>query len=276
MIIGAAKCATTSVYDLLRAHPGVFMSEPKEPHYFAIEDHEEFLSRRGWYESLFSGGGHAVAVGEASVSSTNPTRLEIAPPRIRELLPDCRLIYMVRHPIRRIESDWRMMRYERRASGSIKKALEESPALLDWGFYWRSLEAYRALFPDEQILVVFFEDFVRDPRQELRRICAHIGADPSFDFEAADPNRARLASKDLGHYGRVASILKDTLAVRALKPLLPAKAIQWAKRMLVRQETFEVEWEPSIRREVVELYAEDTAKLLEHCGKPTDFWVLDH
>jgi hypothetical protein len=272
IVIGAAKCATTSVCELLGDHPDVFMSDPKEPHYFQLPDSNAFEERRAWYESLFRGAEGAGAVGEGSVSCTHPTRLGIAPPRIRRLIPDCKLVYMVRHPIRRIESDWRMMRHEGRTSGSIRQAFDDDPALLAWGHYWNQLGAYRSLFRDEQILVVFFEDFVRSPREEMRRIYAHVGVDP--DHEASDAHRPRMASKDLYQFGRATARLRDSFVFRKLRPLLPRAAVELGKRLLGRPEHHEAAWDAATLRMVVELYREGTKLLLEYCGKPADFWEL--
>ena len=48
------------------------------------------------------------ARGEGSTSQTNPNRVSYAAQRLFDALPDCQLIYMVRHPLRRLESDWKL------------------------------------------------------------------------------------------------------------------------------------------------------------------------
>jgi len=273
IVIGAAKCATTSVCDILGGHPQVFMSDPKEPHYFAISDPQEFEARRPWYEALFAEAGSALAVGEGSVSCTSPRRIAIAAPRIHATVPECRLIYMVRHPIRRLESDWRMMRFEQRVSGSVNEVLREVPNLLNWGFYWKHLNVYRSLFADEQILIVFFEDFTRHPHRELERIYAHIGVDSSY--VAPDADRPRLGAGDFRRFGAAASALQRVPGLERVKHLVPRLAVEAAKRLFGRRETFEVKWDAATLRSVAEEYREDAAQLLAHCGKPPDYWVLD-
>lgn len=67
LVIGATQCGTTTMCDLLAAHPDVFMTSPKEPHFY-------------------------------SRLATFPQR------RDQKELPDARLIYMIRHPVRRLES----------------------------------------------------------------------------------------------------------------------------------------------------------------------------
>jgi len=274
VVIGAAKCATTSVCDLLGAHPDVFMCEPKEPHYFAIEDPDEFRAQRKWYESLFAGAGGAAAVGEGSVSFTHPDLYQIAGRRLRRLIPDCQLIYMVRHPIDAMESGWKMLRHERVVRGSINDVLHESPNLAEWGHYWTYLSFYRTLFSDEQILVVFFEDFVADPWCELTRIAVHIGVDPSYSPPDADKPRNSAAC-----YGRIGPVSLHTLAravdcvpaLEKLKGLVPRSL----RRTLTTQEKFEVEWDPDVRAQIAASFRPGAGKLLSYCGKPLDFWDLE-
>src|SRR6185369_2704392 len=76
VIIGAARCGTTSLYAYLREHPQVFMSPEKETDYFSLGDlppadvprnASAYRARtRDDYERFFRGAGDAIAVGEAS------------------------------------------------------------------------------------------------------------------------------------------------------------------------------------------------------------------
>ncbi len=104
LIIGQTKCATTTLWSLLGDHPQIFMCDPKEPHYFSVP--ERYAQGIQWYESLFEGAGDAIAIGEASASYAGARYGQVASERIFETLPNARLIYCVRHPLRRIESAW--------------------------------------------------------------------------------------------------------------------------------------------------------------------------
>ena len=132
IVIGAAKCGTTSICDLLSSHPDVFMSNPKEPCFFSHMN-EDFRTR-DWYESLFDAVSGESAVGEGSTAYTHPDVIDATSRQILEAIPDCRLIYMVRHPIRRLESDWRMRRHEGWTSESISEAvMQQGPSKLSRG-----------------------------------------------------------------------------------------------------------------------------------------------
>src|SRR5918992_1234170 len=104
LIIGAAKAGTTSLWAYLREHPQVFMAEPKELHFFVAASN--WKRGLGWYESHFDRAKGSVAVGEAcGAYSRFPTHRGV-PARIAGVVPDARLIYLVRHPIDRMVSNY--------------------------------------------------------------------------------------------------------------------------------------------------------------------------
>lgn len=268
VVIGAAKCGTTSLCDLLAQHPEVFFTRPKEPHYFSRT--AMFEQGREWYASLYRGADRRTARGEGSTSYTHPLRVDIVVPRLYAAVPDAQLIYMVRHPIRRIESDWKMRRHEGRAFPSINETIENDASLVMYGMYWRHLSAYRRLFRDPQILVVFFEDFVRDPVAEMAHVYAHIGVDPTFVPE--DAQRARNAAADRRTLNRVGAAVRRIPGFRVARRLAPRPVARAGRLLLTRGYNVDLAWDPSVMHAVSELYRDDAAHLLMHCGKPADYW----
>ncbi len=96
-IIGAPKCGTTALYAYLRDHPGVFMPEPKEPHYFCT-DFPNYRKVRSCaaYRELFQAAPPGVLLGEASVWYLFS---EVAVARILDDNPASRMIVMLRNPV---------------------------------------------------------------------------------------------------------------------------------------------------------------------------------
>lgn len=271
LVIGAAKCGTTTVCDLIGDHPDVFMTTPKEPHFFSRLTRYDEL--RTWYWSLFEDAESYEAAGEGSTSYTHPHRIDFVAPRIRDVLPECRLIYMVRHPIRRLESDWKMRLREERVSSSISEAVDRHASLITFGLYWKHLQTYRDQFPDEQLLVVFLEDFAADPERELSRIFNHIGVDPHSLPE--DPDRRRNAAAHYRERGRLASVLRQTPGFERLRRLLPEPVIGLAKSALTDEFDPSPAWEPDALESVRDYFREDSRNLLRYCGKALDYWKLD-
>lgn len=188
IIIGAMKCATSTLHDQLAAQPGVFMSEPKEPNYFS--DDEVYARGEGWYASLFARAPAGAVRGE---SSTHYTKLPTHPravERMRRLLPDVKLVYVMRDPIERLISqyihEWTM----RRTSAPIDRAVEELPILVDYGRYAMQLRPYLEAYGPERVLPVFFERLTARPQGELERVARFvgIGGPVRWDAEAARRN----------------------------------------------------------------------------------------
>lgn len=271
-VIGAAKCGTTSVCDLLAAHPDVFMSDPKEPHYYSRL--AMYHKRRPWYNSLFDGASGHAAVGEGSTSYSHPHRIEFVVPRLRKEHPDARFIYMVRHPIRRLESDWKMRLREDRAPESIAEAVDRNASLVTFGLYWKHLSLYRDAFSDDQLLVVFLEDLADQPHRELSKIYRHVGVDSNYVPE--DPDRERNAAKQYREYGVVASLLRRLPGLSAVKDRTPDWAVSLVRRGVTDRFRAAPDWEPSALELVRGYFSEDARELLKWCGKPLDFWTFEH
>src|SRR3954454_7151346 len=99
-IVGAMKSGTTTMARALSLHPRVFMSNPKELHYFVAG--RNWGRGLEWYEEQFAAANGAVAVGEASVTYTQTPVSPGVAERMARLVPDARIIYLVRHPVERM------------------------------------------------------------------------------------------------------------------------------------------------------------------------------
>ena len=269
-VIGAAKCGTSTICHILGQHPDVFMSDPKEPHFFGRDDP---VKTWDWYAHSFEGAGEAIAIGEGSTSYTHPNIIERVAREIWEYGPTSRLIYMVRHPIRRLESDWRMRTYEGWAGGSINEAVKTGGSLLSHGMYWRNLNFYRQLFEDEQILIIFLEDLASDPASTLRRCFEHLGVSPEAPIE--NRRMARNKSSELRQDGHVVRILKDSSLRNLLTRLVPPGVKQHLMALLTSKLDVTLNWDTEAKRIAVDSFREDAQKFLSFCDKSPAFWNLE-
>lgn len=217
VIIGAARCATTSLYAYLRQHPEVFMSPEKETDFFSLGDlppdevprnASAYRARtRDEYERLFAGAGAARAVGEAS-----PTYLFYprSAARMQQLIPDAKLICILRDPIARAYSHFalaRKMGFEPLADFEAALAAEDERwaddrsmrfTYMRASFYHDGLAAFRQRFPRERTLVLLFEDFAADPAGAMRTVHEFLGVDPRFAPDVAvRHNRSMLPRSPL-------------------------------------------------------------------------------
>lgn len=173
IIIGAMKSATTSLQEQLEQQPGIFMCDPKEPNFFS--DDRQYQKGINWYAGLFSGAAAGDLLGEAS---THYTKLPTYPQcitRMREHLPDLKLIYVMRHPVDRLVShyihEWSMGNI----SVPIDEALHNHPEMVAYSQYVMQLAPYFTTYGQAAVLPVFFDRLVKEPQAELERVCRFIG-----------------------------------------------------------------------------------------------------
>lgn len=109
VVIGAMKAGTVSLRHYLDEHPDVFLGRGGmfgEPNYFVAE--YNWSRGRAWYESLFADAdadaGQAGAIGECSPSYTMAPAFPGVPERMAAVIPDARLVYVVRDPVARMQS----------------------------------------------------------------------------------------------------------------------------------------------------------------------------
>jgi hypothetical protein len=186
LIIGAAKCGTTSLAAYLDAHPKVFMARPKELNFFS--SHWD----RGlqWYEHKFFDAPHGVAIGEASPQYTQDPFFTPVAERIASVLPDTRLIYMVRDPIAQMRSFHRHLVHKgKEPQASFKKAVRGQRLYLTTAAFGTQLAVYRRYFEADKILVLTAEQLLNDRHAAFRRVLEHIDVDPSIPSPAIDEIR---------------------------------------------------------------------------------------
>lgn len=174
IIIGAMKAGTSSLQYYLRQHPEVLMSAEKELNFFI----EARNWNRGvaWYASQF---GPGPVRGEASPNYSAARRFPGVPERMHSVVPDAKLIYLVRDPVERAISHW----VHNYSAGAEDRPFEE--AIRRWiyverSLYWKQMEAFLAHFPREQILVLESEHLRTARAVTLRRVFEFLGVDPDF------------------------------------------------------------------------------------------------
>ncbi len=188
IIIGAMKCATSTLHEQLALQPGLFMSRPKEPNFFSDDD--VYAKGWDWYRALFQGAEEQALCGESSTHYTKrPTYLRTVD-RMSRLLPRLKLIYIMRDPIDRLVSQYLHEYIRGNINVSIDEAIEQHPELIAYSLYSMQMEPYREAFGPENVLPVFFEHLVSQPQRTLERICRFIGYEgqPRWDFSMKAQN----------------------------------------------------------------------------------------
>jgi hypothetical protein len=186
LVIGAMKSGTSSFAHYLGMHPEVFMSENKEPAFFSRP--ERFALGLSWYGSLFEDAGAAVARGEASTGYTKYPAFSGTPERIAAAIPDVRLMYLVRHPIERIRSQYlhQVLRGQEKRT-LVQIFADNGDHYLDLSRYSLQLDQYLEFFDREQLLVLTSDQLRTDRVETMNRAYEFIGVHPglgsTFDEE---------------------------------------------------------------------------------------------
>ncbi len=194
--IGSLKAATSSVAQLLHEHPEICISVPKEIRYFNTYFRDQEYNKNSnksltWYHGHFK---HCAINSIKGEFSPNYLTDKDAPRRIFETFPEAKLILCIRNPVNRAYSDYQMLKhYTFRESLSFSQAIRKNPKYLENGSYAKHLERYLEYFDLKNIQVVKFEDFKKNPINEIQKLYHFLGAEPNYlpNLDAQKSNTAK-------------------------------------------------------------------------------------
>ncbi len=216
-IVGHAKCGTTALYEMLRSHPEIFMSELKEPWFFARDNPQPEGSgertvkvtgrHRGSLEeylALFEGARSDQLAGEGS---TSYLWSRSAAARIAQVQPQARIIAILREPASFLRSlHLQLLQRHVESEKDFRKAVElDEPRLqgrqIPPGAYWpgaliysdrvryaEQLRRYHSHFAPEQVLVLIYDDFRNDNEATVRKVLRFLEVDDTHPVQAVDVN----------------------------------------------------------------------------------------
>jgi Sulfotransferase family len=268
-VAGAPKAGTTALHAALARHPALYMSAVKEPKFFLTDGpppaqggpgdaktYREHVWRRADYEALFDGAPPGTLRGESTpfyLYSRDAQR------RIEALVPDARLIVVVRDPVERAHSNWTHL-----WSAGLDPiddfvqacAAEDQRIAAGWADFWhyrrlglygQQLQHLYSVFPREQVLVFRYRDLIDDPPGTLDRICAFLGVEPGRIGEVPRENVTAHPELTRRHQnlsrvvracsavatwlpGHPAKVMIDRLERRLQQNAAPRRPLTWAER----------------------------------------------
>ena len=313
IIIGAAKSGTSALHSYLQQHPQVYMSRAKETNFFAWLDTDEpafdviprnaQMDRReesrirynkskdrsvkSWaeYEDLFAAVHNEVAVGESSPFYLyNP---ECAG-RIRKHLPNARLIAVLRNPIDRAYSH--LLHYRR---DGIEKHETMDAALADedisvedvwWGmrhyvragFYSKQVQRYYDQFPEDQLLVLLYDDLKKDTAGTIRQIFGHIGVDTTFQPETSARHNVSGIPKNrylhelLSRPNQLKQVLKKVLPDGLRTAIAGSEFVSRLRMSNLKRDSLPQE----TRVRLKEVYVDDILELQDILHRDLSVWLI--
>lgn len=269
IIIGAMKCGTSSLYHYLRLHPQVGMSEIKEVDFFVKENNYEHGV--GWYQSQFKG--EFDVYGEASPNYSKAHYFKGVARRMYDLLPEVKLIYLVRDPIERIISHYTHNYSEGREHQSIEKVLqspEENHYVMCSKYFWQ-LEHYLQFFSKDQILVVPSFQLMEERRAALHDIFEFIGVEPSFYTPEFGEQKHKSSQKR--RKGRLSRLVLESPIIKTLKGYVPDRVKDPIKKT-TRSEVHKPELSASLQQRLVDSLRTDIDRLRSFTGLQFRRWEI--
>lgn len=281
IIVGAEKAGTTWLHEALALHPGVFLPQVKELHYFNrfdsnLNEIDNFARRpRSWYEAFFEPAPAGSVKGEVTpLYLPDPE----APGRIHEMLPDVKIIISLRNPVGRAYSHYQMARAKAHLTEDLDAVIAGDDArILQRGLYAAQVQTWIDMFGADRVHVVLFEELVADPVSGLGEIAAFLDIDPSPLQQGETPGKSNAAAtyRSAAFYNasvKVARGLRNFGATRALADALKASGLYDRIKAANRKEAAYEPLSPEHRARLVDYYRADVARLAGLLGRETLPW----
>lgn len=202
LIIGAPKAGTTGLYQTLRHHPQIFLSQVKEPNFFLSPEYFKHINNEQDYRALFNNiKPQHLAIGEASVGYLGWPK---AAKKIYAAIPEARLIAILRQPAERIYSHYLMyLRVGEEKITNFSTIVDAMTGVHDiplkngeiyrmFSLYSASLKRYLTLFPREQMCIFLYEDWKNNSDQMMHELLTFLKVTPDVKLKIRHDNAGGL------------------------------------------------------------------------------------
>ena len=269
------------------------MSQVKEPMFFILDGVRPDFTRPDiqitWkqatstlddYKALFAKVTREAAIGE---SSTGYLCTDGAAARIQKYLPNVKIFAVLRHPIKRAFSNYKMyvswglerLSFDRAVRAELAQKLTRQGwkrHYIRLGFYYRQLKPYFEIFGQDRIHVYLYDDFVSDPNAVLCDIYRQLGVDDTF---RSDITRKHHVSSSTTVRSRTLNFFleSDGITTKAIKSVFPRSfksIVGWIIRGL---NTSKIQMKPSTARHLTELYQPEIKNLENLLDRDLSDWL---
>ena len=293
LVIGAAKSGTTTLYDSLKQHPDVFLSPLKEPHFFshglsgnievAVERYGKYqspITSLEIYQSLFENASNKTAIGEASTSYLIHPE---AARRIKEYVPNVKLMAILRNPIDRAYSAFLMKcRIQQKDMADSQKLLDDFRGEVkaaygenNTGLYCRKIQGYLDHFSRDQLKVLEFRDFQDNFSEIMKEVFIFLDIDSKVSVEKPKVRNKGGVPKNSLVFNSIER-LRDRFNA-TVRPFIPDALSEQIYDLYTKTRNSTLEKPPSLPLEIKEsllgLYRDDILKLQDTLGQDFSMWL---
>lgn len=217
LCVGFAKCGTTTFHDIMSQHKDIYLPKIKEPIYYGDK---ELVETKGfeWYEKRY----YPQSTSKKTVMEVNPIIGRNVDASIikKDYGENTKIIFLIRHPVTRTYSEFRMNLVDGTCFEEIENNLGTSTSEMfdEWiktnfikednkivlrdsfatrfcesGNYYPKIKNYIDTFGKENVKVIFFEDFIKDTRTVCEDVYNFLGVSNdtniNYDIHSNDGNR---------------------------------------------------------------------------------------
>ena len=253
LCLGAPKCGTTWLHELLESHPNVFIpSELKEVHFFD----QRFEKGLDWYSGFFED-----AIGDQRVvGEITPNYLYADPERIKTCESVKKMIIIYRDPVNRCISHYKFRMRLDNYNGTFDEFLVDYPESVDWSSYGKHFERYLKVFDPNQFLVLSFENATANIEATKKQLSEFLGLCVLRFPETAGQSKVNQSYKPRNRVlyksaVRIAKWMGD-FGLYRVRNWLKKSAL--TKKLLTNEsQKFDVQIPEATRRELGERFVED-------------------
>ena len=280
IIVGAQKAGTTTLFNLISQHRDVFGPPHMKDFPFFINE-EKFNRGLNWFSKQFEKPNKKVYLH----GNVNYLYLHnISAKRIKQFIPNAKIIISLRNPVTRAYSAyWYAVKI-----GMETKTFEEALHLenqrknkgswgermlltyIDHGFYSNQVQAYLNVFGKENVQVLIFEEWVKNPIEHIRKIYEFLNIDNSFL-----PNLVKENTSGIPRIRILQRFLSSLYLPRPLKKIIPQPLKFKIRNKLLKLNIKSFKY-PKMEQHVEEylysLYKEDIEKLENILGRDLSIW----
>ncbi|MEZ5022956.1 MAG: sulfotransferase [Chitinophagales bacterium] len=309
-MVGVVKGGTTSLHKYLDQHPQIYMSPVKETNYFSRTDidstkfskayahdvnvdlkkflssdmkasiHIAHVTQQEDYQKLFKNVTSEIAIGEASNSYI---LYKNAPRLIFESYPKAKIIMMLRNPIKRAFSQYVMnLRLGKTLEKNFIKEIEQDDKAENkgWGAnhqylyigkYYEQVKRYYDIFPKEQILICWYDEYKKDSQKVVKSIYNFLGVNEDFQVDTSE----KLNTAGVPKFAKLNFYINQLGAVSWAKRNFPRSWREPFKRMMYSsKEEVIPEMSPTEKQYLINYYKEDILKLSKLVDKDLSHWLV--
>lgn len=186
-LIGGMKCGTWTLFKLLRKHPQISASLPKELKFFTRNKRDVWYR---YYENFSLKPGTKVLLDGTTQYAKYPDVPDVAY-KISLFDPQAKFIYLMRDPVRRVESQLAHRVARKEISDGNEARAREIGKAIHYSRYYTQSGIYANLFGVERIYMKTFESFVADQEGTVREICEFLGIEQPKVVKPLPPQNVR-------------------------------------------------------------------------------------